>query len=1409
MGKNIYTLIFLFISTFLFGQNKSVQNKANYTPQDLKDFDGKAAWEMAKQKARDPKGQQEIFESLKLRHVQHQKALKNPVVTNNNTNLKVVNPISPYSAYCPNVGFENFNFSNWVGGTWSNSMYSDWPTVTPTWSLGIVTMGNNNPVQALSSGFVSPTQNRFTIMTIPPTINNPPNNVIGWDSIAINPITHLSDIPFVSPFSNGSTVRIGNANTGAETEELSYSMAVSAQNSQFTFSYAVVLNSGSHIPSEQPFFNISIIDQAGNPIPGCGSYNVDATGAASDPTFNHAVYFDTFSNQWLSSFDTTYYKKWTTVGVDLTAYIGQTVTITFRTADCSQGGHYGYAYVDASCTPAIALVNMCQSVNTQQVIGPSGYVSYQWYGPNSQTNAIPAPQGTGDTLVVTNGTLGDTYYVTAVSANGCTATMEAILQYSQIGVLFTNSTPSCQGGSGGTASIIATGSPTGSYIYNWLNSSGQTVGTTQQATGLAPGTYSVHVASSVASCGSFDTVVTVNIAPPITLSQTKNFCGSAAYLTAPAGSTGIQWYSPGGVLIPAPQGTNDTILAVGAANNQVYSVTYNNGGCKDSLLITLTQVPGGTLSHSGLQNICVGATNGQATINLSTTAVPPYNYSVSGPAFNNTFPASTNTIIPLTGLAYGSYTVSAFDGTCFYSDVFKIDTIPVPVSITVAPTTLCGSNNGSAIMTFTFNSAPPTLCQTTTMACLNPQQFTCGPSNTVTPSSFDYPTPYGNYYTKMRAQYIYTASELNTAGINAGNLSSIGFNITNLNTSITSYPDFNISIGCSGQSSFSPTSDQTSLITGLTNVYSNASANITLGLNTYNFTQPYSWDGVSNLIVDVCFEVPGTFSYTSNAQVSCTSTGNYSSLTITSDTDPTCNLNPTAFYGAYPIQMRPVATFGWCSAIANASMYSFNLNPNVGIIPAGSGITTPTTSLQPTSTKQYTLTTTSNYGGCTKKDTFTIFVVAPFVINMPNPDTLLCTNSSTQMLNPIFTNSLGNNVQEQAVWSTHNNLPGLTNTNAFGAATFNPAVADTGKYYLVLTAGGGCQVKDSILYRVYPYKSAQIMVPDSLFCINDLSVQIPAVSPGGIWSGPGISNTGIFSPQAAGVTNPYVTIKYVVNKGTPCEDSSTAQMKVFSNPTISFTTDTTQGCAPVTSIWFSSTTSPLPANGTYYWYFSDGQTSSSPNVSHVYVIPGTYSPKLVYIDVNGCRDSAIHTNSIIVHPRPQASFYANPASTDILSPHVDFINTTVPTNCIWAWNIANVDTSSSKNTSHDFDVQGNYNILLYATNQYNCKDTFLLDLRINGAYALYIPSGFTPNHDELNEVFKPEGFGLADNNIGYKMEIFDRWGASMFQTTDVNSGWDGTKNGIVLEEGTYVYSVTFKDYQNVSHSVKGTVTLIK
>jgi gliding motility-associated-like protein len=92
--------------------------------------------------------------------------------------------------------------------------------------------------------------------------------------------------------------------------------------------------------------------------------------------------------------------------------------------------------------------------------------------------------------------------------------------------------------------------------------------------------------------------------------------------------------------------------------------------------------------------------------------------------------------------------------------------------------------------------------------------------------------------------------------------------------------------------------------------------------------------------------------------------------------------------------------------------------------------------------------------------------------------------------------------------------------------------------------------------------------------------------------------------------------------------------------------------------------------------------------------------------------------------------------------------------------------------------------------------------------AVYIPNTFTPNDDNINDVFNVKGLGLKSE--GYMMQIFDRWGTLVYTTRDINKGWDGTIKGQKASDGVYIYSVkVIGDNGLGKKEFKGHVTLLK
>jgi gliding motility-associated-like protein len=92
-----------------------------------------------------------------------------------------------------------------------------------------------------------------------------------------------------------------------------------------------------------------------------------------------------------------------------------------------------------------------------------------------------------------------------------------------------------------------------------------------------------------------------------------------------------------------------------------------------------------------------------------------------------------------------------------------------------------------------------------------------------------------------------------------------------------------------------------------------------------------------------------------------------------------------------------------------------------------------------------------------------------------------------------------------------------------------------------------------------------------------------------------------------------------------------------------------------------------------------------------------------------------------------------------------------------------------------------------------------------------LPNAFTPNSDGLNDVFRPIFRGWEPGS--YFMQIYNRWGQLLYETTNPLEGWDGTVDGVPLPPGVYAYVIAFEapSYVTrlVSSPVSGSVTLIR
>ncbi|MEC7878292.1 MAG: gliding motility-associated C-terminal domain-containing protein [Bacteroidota bacterium] len=108
-----------------------------------------------------------------------------------------------------------------------------------------------------------------------------------------------------------------------------------------------------------------------------------------------------------------------------------------------------------------------------------------------------------------------------------------------------------------------------------------------------------------------------------------------------------------------------------------------------------------------------------------------------------------------------------------------------------------------------------------------------------------------------------------------------------------------------------------------------------------------------------------------------------------------------------------------------------------------------------------------------------------------------------------------------------------------------------------------------------------------------------------------------------------------------------------------------------------------------------------------------------------------------------------------------------------------------------------YKILGYKDNKISKSNSICVTSQDN-YNPIPIPTAFTPNDDGLNDEFKPYDSGVSD----FKMLIFNKFGEKIFESNDINLGWDGYFNGKIVQ-GSYVYKMEFVlDSKNVVQTGK-------
>lgn len=1288
----------------------------------------------------------------------------------NISNTVPTHPVTPLQPACSNIGFDAGTTSGWLG-SWGHSMQTGVaPQPTPTYTpLFFNTTGGHHVITTPGVDLQAP------IQTVCPLIAGNTNSLM------------LGDGP--------------NAAYGGASIEQRFQ--VTASNALFTYYYALVIQDGgasgatAHTDQEQPYFRIEALDCSGVPF-ACG--NLLVTGGPGIPGFTQI------------GTSGTYYKDWTPVMLDLTPYIGTCVTMRFTSGDCSIGAHYAYAYLDASCAPMAITTppTICQ-YQTSTLTAPLGAASYSWVNTASPGTVL----GTSNTLSITPTTTGTfTYQCTMTSVTGCNSTLTTtitVLPSPQITV--TNPPTICTPATVDLTSPSVVTVTSGSGTLGYFSDAACTVPIAAPNAVATSGTYYIRILNSNGCADIEPVTVVINQSPSINVTTPdQSICpGGSVNLNATLSPPGVNnpvtftnltdYAIPDGSVTPAA-----SPIAVSGITPQtagvlpIVSVNVNIVHTYDEDITIWLQCPNGSTIELSSDN---GGTGDNYT---NTTFVPTGSPSITtGTApFTGTYTPEDPFSLLNSCSVNGTWVLQVYDLATGDVGTLQDWSITfnnyVPVTYAWSPTT---NMTNSTTLTPTVS---PTVTTTYTVTATNPVGG-CTASDPVT-ITINPPPTIGGVFTVCAG----ATTQLTGSGTPATTNPWVSSN-----TAVATISNTGLVTGLTpGNSTITYTTSDGCFTTQVVTITSGAtiSGNLTVCVGGTTQLSGTGTPASTN---------PWTSSNTAVATVS--NTGLVTS--IAAGTTDITYTNSSGCFGTVTVTVNPLptATISGSSTICEGSATSFTISgtpnstvtysdgtSNLNVTLNAAGTASVNTGVLNTTTT-YTLVSIQSASSTSCNNTLSGSITInlnPIPVMDPLANTQACPGDNVAISSFTATPS-----GATFAWSNSNTSIGLGANGTGDLPAFtatNPGTTPiSGTVTVVPTLNGcpGSSVSFTITVSNNPTANAGA---DLNLCLNATTGNqigsIPVTGNSYSWSpATGLSNPAISNPTVDASVAAGTLYTVTVTNAAGCTATDVVSVTINPLPQVSFSSNAVDGCAPV-SVTFTNT-SPTPSVNCV-WSFEGGgtQTGCGP-ITQQYNSGGVFDVTLTITDANGCVNSITNPDMLTVYPTVHASFGVDVIEQSILNPVFHFTNnSTNATNYVWSFGDGTV--SSAVNPTHHYEeTPGVYHVILYASNPNGCNDSAVVVVSVIDELIFYVPNTFTPDGDEHNNVFFPV-FSSGFDGQNYTLLIFDRWGEVLFESHDVNYGWDGTYIGRLCKEGVYTWKIVVKERnKDKHHEYVGHVNLLK
>ncbi len=227
-----------------------------------------------------------------------------------------------------------------------------------------------------------------------------------------------------------------------------------------------------------------------------------------------------------------------------------------------------------------------------------------------------------------------------------------------------------------------------------------------------------------------------------------------------------------------------------------------------------------------------------------------------------------------------------------------------------------------------------------------------------------------------------------------------------------------------------------------------------------------------------------------------------------------------------------------------------------------------------------------------------------------------------------------------------------------------------------------------------------------------------------------------------------------------------------------------------------------------------GVTFKEISAKYTFRDPGTYVVRLTVKDGEG--RISVSSDTVEVYGKPQARFDYAPKDAVVPDDEITFYNNSLDAKR-YLWSFGDGHTSTACEPVHKYTTDGPFDVSLTVWSERGCADTMVLrDVFKHSGYFLRFPNAFVANpggptggyYSEgslANDVFHPVWKGVGD----YHLQIFNRRGELVFESNELNRGWDGYILGQLATPGVYIWKARGTFLNGKPFVRFGNVTLIK